>query len=41
MLTIGIDGATAGFILAGGLLVAIGWVMGEAARVAEDNRGFI
>ena len=41
MLAIGIDGATAGFILAGGPLVAIGWVMGEAARVAEDNRGFL
>ncbi len=30
-----------GFFLGGGLIVVIGWVMGEAARIAEDNRGFI
>lgn len=41
MLALSLDGATAGFILAGGLLVVIGWVMGEAARVADDNRGFV
>ncbi|GHC27144.1 hypothetical protein IQ03_02808 [Gemmobacter caeni] len=27
--------------LAGGLLVTIGWAMTEAARVAEENRGFV
>lgn len=41
MLAASPDGTTAGFMLAGGLLAAIGWVMGEAARVAEDNRGFV
>ncbi|MEJ6393407.1 DUF2975 domain-containing protein [Gymnodinialimonas sp. 2305UL16-5] len=30
-----------GFFLGGGLMVVIGWVMGEAARIAEDNRGFV
>ncbi len=28
-------------LMAGSLLVIIGWVMAEAARVAEDNAGFI
>ncbi|MCB6179348.1 hypothetical protein LHP98_14585 [Rhodobacter sp. Har01] len=27
--------------LAGGLLVVIGWAMQEAARAAEENRGFV
>lgn len=30
-----------GFLLAGGLLVAIGWAMTEAARAAEENAGFV
>jgi hypothetical protein len=40
-LSIGVDQATLGFILAGGLLFVIGWVMREAARAAEENRGFV
>lgn len=30
-----------GFLLAGGLLVAIGWAMTEAAHAAEENAGFV
>ncbi|QBY01939.1 DUF2975 domain-containing protein [Rhodophyticola sp. CCM32] len=30
-----------GFFMAGGLIVVIGWVMREAAQIAEENRGFI
>jgi len=40
-LSIGIDGSTVGFLLAGGLLVVIGWVMREAAVIAEDAKGFV
>ena len=40
-LAIGIDSSMLGFLLAGGLLVAIGWVMREAALVAQDNAGFV
>ncbi|MEL7115280.1 MAG: DUF2975 domain-containing protein [Pseudomonadota bacterium] len=28
-------------LLTGGLLLLIGWVMGEAVAVAEENRGFV
>lgn len=40
-LAIGIDSSMLGFLLAGGLLVAIGWVMREAALVAQENAGFV
>ncbi len=41
VLAIGLSSDTMGFLLAGGLLFVVGWVMGEAARVAADNAGFI
>lgn len=41
LLTLHLTGETLWLLLAGGLLVTIGWVMAEAARVAEDNAGFI
>lgn len=36
VLTIGIEGSSLGLLLAGGLLITIGWVMGEAAREIES-----
>lgn len=36
VLTIGISGSTLGFLLAGGLLITIGWVMREAAAEIES-----
>ena len=36
ILTIGIEGSSLGLLLAGGLLITIGWVMGEAAREIES-----
>lgn len=30
-----------GFLLAGGLLVLIGWAMGEASRMAQDNAAIV
>jgi hypothetical protein len=41
ILAIGLDGGTLGFVLAGGLLTVIGWVMGEASRLREENEGFV
>lgn len=41
ILAIGLDGGTLGFLLAGGLLTVIGWVMGEASRLREENEGFV
>jgi hypothetical protein len=41
ILSISLDGSTLGFLLSGGLLIAIGWVMREAAQVAEDAKGFV
>ena len=38
---IGVSDSTLGFLLSGGVLIAIGRVMGEAARLAEENRGFV
>lgn len=40
-LTIRLDSNSVGFLLAGGLLVVIGWAMREAARAAEENAGFV
>ncbi|QDC08286.1 hypothetical protein FHY55_03080 [Oceanicola sp. D3] len=41
VLAISLEGADLGQVLAGGLMVVIGWAMREAAVVAEENRGFI
>ncbi len=41
ILSIGLDGGTLGFLLSGGMLFVIGWVMREAARAAEENAGFV
>jgi Protein of unknown function (DUF2975) len=41
VLSIGLDQGTLGFLVSGGLLVVIGWVMREAARASEENRGFV
>ena len=40
-LAIGISQSEIGFLLAGGLMTLIGWAMGEAAALAEENRGFV
>ena len=41
VLAVSLEGADLGQVLAGGLMVVIGWTMREAARVAEENRGFV
>ncbi|MDF0601098.1 DUF2975 domain-containing protein [Psychromarinibacter sp. C21-152] len=41
VLSLGVEGADLGQILAAGLLVTVGWTMREAARIAEENRGFV
>jgi hypothetical protein len=41
ILSIGLDGGTLGFLFSGLLLVTIGWVMREAARAVEENKGFV
>ncbi len=41
LLSIGLDGSTLGFLLSGALLIVIGWIMREAARMAEDAKGFV
>jgi amino acid transporter len=41
LLSVGIDGGTLGFVLSGAMLTIIGWVMREAARAADENRGFV
>jgi Protein of unknown function (DUF2975) len=41
ILSIGIDDGTLGFLLSGAMLTVIGWVMREAARAADENRGFV
>jgi hypothetical protein len=41
LLSVGVDGSTLGFLLSGGLLIVIGWVMREAAQAAEDAKGFV
>jgi amino acid transporter len=40
-LVVAISDDTLWLMLAGALFVAIGWVMREAARVAEENEGFV
>lgn len=41
ILSIRLDSDALGFLLSGGLLIVIGWVMREAARAAEDAAGFV
>lgn len=41
VLALTLQGPDFGLVLAGGLMTVIGWVMAEAARIAEDNRGFV
>ena len=41
VLSVGLTSDTMGFLLAGGLLVVIGWAMAEGARAAEENASFI
>ncbi|MCA0203774.1 DUF2975 domain-containing protein [Pararhodobacter sp.] len=41
VLALSLEGADLGQVLAGGLMVMIGWAMHEAAEMAEENRGFI
>jgi len=40
-LALTIQGVDLGQILAGGLLITIGWAMYEAARIAEENESFV
>ncbi|MGV6848762.1 MAG: DUF2975 domain-containing protein [Marinibacterium sp.] len=40
-LAVSISHADLGLVLGGGLLLVIGWVMGQAAQLAEDNAGFV
>ncbi|WP_333817514.1 DUF2975 domain-containing protein [Tabrizicola sp.] len=40
-LFIGFDTGTLGFLMAAGLLAAIGWAMREAAEVKAENEGFV
>lgn len=41
VLQVGLDSGTLGFLLSGGLMFVIGWVMREAARVKAENEGFV
>ena len=41
VLAFGITSADLGFVLAGGLMIVIGHVMADAARIAEENAGFV
>lgn len=40
-LVVSLSGDTYSLLLAGGLLIVIGWVMREAARLSEENSQFI
>lgn len=40
-LSIGVTWSDMAFLMAGGVVVLIGWVMGEAAEIAADNRAII
>lgn len=41
VLAITVEGGDLGQVLAGGLMIVIGWTVREAARVAEENRSFV
>jgi hypothetical protein len=40
-ISLGLDGGTLGFLLAGALLTVIGAIMREAARLREESEGFV
>ena len=40
-LTISLGSPEFGALVLGGLILVIGWVMGESARIAEENKGFV
>ncbi|MFQ6548204.1 DUF2975 domain-containing protein [Aestuariibius sp. 2305UL40-4] len=40
-LTVGFSDAEIGFLLAGGFVTLIGWIMSEATRLADENRTFV
>jgi hypothetical protein len=40
-ISLGLDGGTLGFLLAGALLTVIGAIMQEAARLREESEGFV
>ncbi len=40
-LLLSVSSADLGFLLAAGLMAVIGWVMEDAARATEENRGFV
>ena len=41
VLALGVDSRMAAFALLAGLLVVIGWAMGQAAEAAAENRAFV
>lgn len=41
VLAISLTSPDLALVLAGGLMLCIGWVMRDAARIAEDNAGFV
>ncbi|MEO1308424.1 MAG: DUF2975 domain-containing protein [Pseudomonadota bacterium] len=40
-LSISIDQSMVGLLLAGGAVVLVGWIMGQAAEIADENRSFV
>ncbi|WP_179378065.1 DUF2975 domain-containing protein [Jannaschia marina] len=40
-LAVSVSNAELGFVISGGLLLVVGWALVEAARQAEENRGFV
>lgn len=40
-LSLSIGSAELGFLIAGGVMTLVGWAMADAARIAEENRGFV
>ena len=41
VVVIGLQGADYGQLLAGGLMLMIGWVMADAVRIADENASFV
>ena len=41
VLALSLESADFGLVLTGGLLLTIGWVMADAARIAQENREFV
>ena len=40
-LSINLSSDSYGFVLFGGLFITLGWVLGEAAKLSEENRQFV